>query len=360
LVSKSFLYNCAGIISVLLIIYLVHLVSFIFQPFLIIFNLLLIPFVLAGFFYYLLRPIVYFLDKYNMNRTLSVILIYISIALLISLLIILVWPTLQKQIQDFINNVPELVQGLRNQINSLQQNSYFSSISKGSGLSEKLSQYASKGFSLVSNYANGVYSFVSNFIVIIGTFPIILFFLLRESEKAPESILRIVPRSYRRGARQALSDIDSALSGYISGKMISTFLLGVMTFIAFLIIGLPYALLLAIVLAIISFIPFIGSFLGAIPPLIVAFTQSPEMALWLILAVFICQQVQDNVLSPYIFGKTLDIHPFTTIIILLIAGSFAGLMGMLLALPVYMVIKIITQHLYQLFFAEKVQEMTDQ
>jgi predicted PurR-regulated permease PerM len=142
--------------------------------------------------------------------------------------------------------------------------------------------------------------------------------------------------------------------------MISTILLGVMTFAAFLIIGLPYALLLAIVLAIISFIPFIGSFLGAIPPLILAFTQSPEMALWLILAVFLCQQIQDNVLSPYIFGKTLDIHPFTTIIILLIAGSFAGLMGMLLALPVYMVFKIITQHLYQLFFAEKVQEMTEQ
>jgi predicted PurR-regulated permease PerM len=360
LVSRRFLYNCAGIISVLLIIYLVHKVNFIFQPFLTIFNLLLVPFVLAGFFYYLLRPIVYFLDKYRINRTLSVILIYISIALLISLLIILVWPTLQKQIQDFIQNVPELVQGLRNQINSLQQNSYFSAISRDSGLSEKLSQYANKGFSLVTNYANGVYSFVSNFIVIIGTFPIILFFLLRESEKATQRILSIVPRSYRQGARQTLIDIDDALSGYISGKMISTFLLGVMTFGAFLIIGLPYALLLAIVLAIISFIPFIGSFLGAIPPLIVAFTQSPEMALWLILAVFICQQIQDNVLSPYIFGKTLDIHPFTTIIILLIAGSFAGLMGMLLALPVYMVIKIITQHLYQLFFAEKVQEMTDQ
>jgi predicted PurR-regulated permease PerM len=288
-----------------------------------------------------------------MNRTLSVILIYISIALLISLLVILVWPTLQKQISDFIMNIPQIVQGLRTQIISLQQNSYFSAISKDSGLSDKLSEYANKGFSLLSSYANSAYSFVSNFIVVIGTFPIILFFLLRESEKAPETLLKIVPRSYRSGAKQTLIDIDSALSGYISGKMLSTILLGVMTYISFLIIGLPYALLLAIVLAFISFIPFIGSFLGAIPPLIVAFTQSPEMALWLILAVFICQQIQDNVLSPYI-------HPFTTIIILLVAGSIAGLMGMLLALPVYMVIKIITQHLYQLFFADKVHEMTDQ
>jgi predicted PurR-regulated permease PerM len=136
--------------------------------------------------------------------------------------------------------------------------------------------------------------------------------------------------------------------------------LGTMTYIAFMIIGVPYALLLSIVLALISFIPFIGSFLGAIPPLIVAFTQSPEMALWVIVGVFICQQLQDNVWSPIIFGKKLDIHPFSTIIILLIAGSLAGIMGMLLALPVYMIAKIIIVHIYNLFYAEKVQEMTEQ
>lgn len=358
--KKSFLYKSACVISVLIVIYMVHKVNFLFVPLITIFNMLLVPCVIAGFFYYLLRPIVYLLDKRKVSRTLSVILIYVCIVLLIAILIVAVWPTLQKQMTDFVKNVPQLIQSLGNQVSLLQKSSYFSAISTDSGLSAKLSEYANEGFSFVMNYTNRVFGFISDFIVVIGTFPIILFFLLRESEKAPQIILRIIPRSYRSDAKKAIAEIDNALSGYISGRMISTLLLGVMTYITFMIIGVPYALMLSIVLAIISFIPFIGSFLGAVPPLIVAFTQSPEMAVWVIVGVFICQQIQDNVLSPFIFGKKLDIHPFTTIIILLIAGSLAGIMGMLLALPVYMIAKIIIVHIYDLFYAERVQEMTEQ
>jgi predicted PurR-regulated permease PerM len=360
LVAKGFLYKSACVISVLIIIYMVHKVNFLFVPLITIFNMLLVPFVIAGFFYYLLRPIVYLLDKRKISRTLSVLLIYVCIILLIGVLIYVVWPTLQEQITDFVKNVPQLIQSLGNQVTLLQKSSYFSAISTDSGLSAKLSEYANKGFSFVMNYTNRVFGFISDFIVVIGTFPIILFFLLRESEKAPKIILRMIPRSYRTDAKDAIEEIDNALSGYISARMISTLLLGVMTYITFMIIGVPYALLLSIVLATISFIPFVGSFLGAIPPLIVAFTQSPEMAIWVIVGVLICQQIQDNVLSPFIFGKTLDMHPFTTIIILLIAGSLAGIMGMLLAIPVYMIAKIIIVHIYELFYAEKVHEMTEQ
>ncbi|QGQ94705.1 AI-2E family transporter [Paenibacillus psychroresistens] len=360
MVSKGFLYKSACVISVLIIIYMIHKVNFLFIPLITIFNMLLVPFVIAGFFYYLLRPIVYLFDRWKIGRTLSVLIIYVCIVLIIAVLIYAVWPTLQKQITDFVKNVPQLIQSLGKQVTILQKSSYFSAISTDSGLSAKLSEYANEGFSFVMNYTNRLFGFISDFIVVIGTFPIILFFLLRESEKAPKIILRIIPRSYRPDAKNAIDEIDNALSGYISGRMISTLLLGAMTYVAFMIIGVPYALLLSIVLAIISFIPFVGSFLGAIPPLIVAFTQSPEMALWVIVGVFICQQLQDNVLSPIIFGKTLDIHPFTTIIILLIAASLAGIMGMLLALPVYMFFKIIIVHVYNLFYAEKVQEMTEQ
>jgi predicted PurR-regulated permease PerM len=358
--TRGFLYKSACVISVLIIIFMIHKVDFLFVPLVKIFNMLLVPFVIAGFFYYLLRPVVHLLDRSKINRTLSVLLIYICVILLIALLIYVVWPTLQQQITDFVKNVPELVQSLGNQITLLQENSYFSAISTDSGLSAKLSEYANEGFSFIINYTNRIFGFISKFIVVIGTFPIILFFLLRESEKAPQIILRIIPRSYRKDAKNALAEIDTALSRYISGRMISILLLGVMTYIAFMIIGVPYALLLSIVLAIFSFIPFIGSYLGAVPPLIVAFTQSPEMALWVVVGVFICEQIQGNVLSPFIFGKKLDIHPFTTIIILLVAGSLAGIMGILLALPFYMIIKIIIVHIYDLFYANKVQEMTEQ
>ena len=197
MVSKRFLWNCAGIISVLLIIYLTSLVSFIFQPIISIFNLLLVPIVLAGFFYYLLRPVVYLLDKFKLKRTLSVLIIYLLIALILTILILAVWPTLQNQLQEFVANIPQLIEGLRNQVTELQNSKLFSMMgSSDMNLSDKLSEYANSGFSLATNYANGVFAFFSDFIVVIGTFPIILFFLLREGEKTPEQILRVVPNNH--------------------------------------------------------------------------------------------------------------------------------------------------------------------
>ena len=360
MVSKKFLMNSAGIISVLLIIYLTSLVSFIFQPIITIFHLLLVPIVLAGFFYYLLRPVVFYMDKYKLKRTLSVLLIYFLITLIMTILILAVWPILQTQLQEFITNIPQLIEGLRNQVNELQNSKLFSTMgSSEMNLSDKLSEYANRGFSLATNYANGVFAFISKFIVVIGTFPIILFFLLREGEKTPEQILRFIPNSYQSDARKSLGKMDSVLSEYISSRMLSTLLLGIMTLIGFLIVGVPYALLLTIVLCILSFIPLIGTFIGAVPPLIVAFIESPQMALWILVVVLITQQIQDNILTPMILGNKLDIHPCTTIIILLIAGNFAGILGMILVIPLYLILKIILLQLYELFLAKDVEEIME-
>jgi len=102
-----------------------------------------------------------------------------------------------------------------------------------------------------------------------------------------------------------------------------------------------------------NFVPFIGAILSSIPIFIIGFIQSPSIAVWSIVIVLIAQQIQDNLIAPYIFGKKLDIHPLTTIVLVMVAGDLGGIIAILLIIPVYLIIKIVLVKLYNLFLKER-------
>ncbi|MFC4812220.1 AI-2E family transporter [Paenibacillus sp. GCM10023250] len=358
--QKGFFRICLVIIALLLIIYLTAKISFIFKPLLTIFNILLVPFMLAGFFYYLLRPVVNALVRRQMSKPFAIVVIYVLLAGLLAIFGAVVWPTLQTQLENFVKGAPELIDGFRYQLTRLQHSPVFSSFAGDeSELTTKLSGYLNDAITAASNYVTNVVSVVANFIIIIATVPIILYYMLKESSHIPSSILHVVPRRYRKDGQEVLKEIDGALSGFIVGRVIITCLLAIMLYIGFLIIGLPYSLLLAIASFILNIIPYIGPILGAIPPIIVAFTVSPTMAFWVVVVTIVAQQIEGNVLSPSIYGRRLDIHPLTTIVLLLVAGDIAGILGVILAIPAYMVVKIVVVRAYNLFLAEKVEELVD-
>jgi predicted PurR-regulated permease PerM len=360
--SKSFrfLFVILSVLILLLIIYMTSKISFIFSPLLMIFNILILPFMLAGFFYYLLRPLVNYFEKLNVNKMISIILIYCVLAATAVVFFIIIWPILQTQIDHFSKSAPEFIKGFQVQINKLQGNRLVSMIvGNNADLSTKLSDYLNQAITAASNYISNLFSIITSFVIVIATAPIILYYLLKESEHVPNSILHIIPRRYRRDGREVIVEIDAALSGFIVGRVIITCLLGILLYIGFIIIGLPYALLLAVIATVLNIIPYIGQILGAIPCLIVAFIDAPSMVIWVIVVTVIAQQIESSLLSPHIYGKRLDIHPLTTVILLLVAGDLAGILGVILAIPSYMVVKIIIVRIYRLFLAEKFEEMIE-
>ncbi|MNV52877.1 AI-2 transport protein TqsA [compost metagenome] len=197
---------------------------------------------------------------------------------------------------------------------------------------------------------------ISNIVVVIATLPILLYYMLKDSHKLPRILLGLVPRKYRKEGQEMLTDIDTALSSFITTRVLLNVILGALLYIGFLIIGLPYALLLALVSIPLNFIPYIGAILSAIPILAVGFIESPMTALWSLIIIVVAQQIQDNLLTPIITGKTLDIHPMTTVILVLVGGEFYGIIGVLIALPVYMTIKIIFLKVYEIAIAGKMDE----
>ncbi|WP_235941662.1 AI-2E family transporter [Paenibacillus puerhi] len=360
MVQSRFLRGCLGIIAVLVIIYLTSKISFIFKPLFTMVNLLIVPFMLSGFFFYLLRPLVLFFEKQKVNKMLSILMIYFVLTGIVVLFFILIWPALQTQVHNFVESVPELIENFGVQISNLQNHRLVSMLVPGqSDLSAKLSEYLNVLITAASDYVTSVISVIAGFVIVVATVPIILYYMLKDGGHIPTSILQIIPRRYRRDGREVLLEIDAALSGFIIGRVIITGLLGILMYIGYLAIGLPYSLLLALIASVLNIIPYIGPLLGAVPPLIVAFTDSPGMVFWVLVVTLVAQQIEDNLLSPQIYGKRLDVHPLTTVILLLVAGGIAGLLGVILAIPAYMVVKIIFVRIYHLFLAEKVEELVE-
>jgi predicted PurR-regulated permease PerM len=343
-----------GIIIVMVIILLATKIDFIFTPIEIFFETLFMPFLISGVLYYLLRPIVYFLNRKNVPKAVSILLIYLIVIGGAAALVYFAGPELQRQFKDLMDNYPQYIEGLRNKADELQNSAWFSRFQENDYITldyitEQVSSYFKSNFSDLSSRLTGVFSIVTSVVTVIVTVPFIVFYLLKDSEGASKGLVRYLPYFQAAETRKILKDMDEALSSYIQGQAIVSFIVGVMIYIGYLIIGIKYSLILAIVAMLTNVIPFLGPFLALVPAVIVGFTMSPFMALKVILVVIVVQQIDGNVSSPLIMGRKLDVHPLTIILILLVAGNLAGLIGMIVAVPAYAIIKVIISHAYRLY-----------
>ncbi len=353
-----------GVLLIFLIILVGTKISFIFQPIFVLVQTLFFPFLLAGVLFYVLRPLVLYLESKKLPRAVSILFIYLAAGGLVTLLVYLLGPIFQKQINSLIKNSPAIIHSVREKVFELQQNPWFSRFLKGTNMnleaiSESISSQLSNTLSVVGTNIVNFIGIIANIVTIFVTVPFILFYMLKEGEKAPQQILRLLPPLQRKNGRKILADLDAALSSYIQGQVLVSVCVGVMLYIGYLIIGIDYSLILAIVAMFTNVIPFLGPVIAIIPALIVAMLDSPFMIVKVLIVMVIAQQIEGNIISPQIMRKQLAIHPLTIISLLLVAGSLGGVLGLILAVPVYAVLKVIVQHIYRLWKLRKEQEMED-
>ncbi|MEY8745345.1 AI-2E family transporter [Paenibacillus tundrae] len=355
-VKNSFVRFSIALALVLINIYLLSKVSFIFQPLVTMITVITVPMMLSVFFYYLLRPLVNYMERKKLNRTVSILLIYLIFGILIVLFIVGLWPSLRQQLINLVENAPNLLNSLSVQLKALEQNGVIATLFPDNSTPfSQITEYINKGFNFVTDYVSGLISLLSSFAIILFTFPIILFYMLKQGEKFGRILASIAPKRFQQDSREVVLEIDQALSGFIVGRVLVNLALGVLMYIGFLIIGLPYALLLTVIAVIMNFVPFIGAIVSSIPIVIMGLVVSPSVAIWSLIIILVAQQIQDNLVAPYVFGKKLDIHPLTTIILVLGAGDLGGIIAILIIIPFYMILKILLVRIYNLFFKEKWQ-----
>ncbi|WP_064093192.1 AI-2E family transporter [Rossellomorea aquimaris] len=334
------------ILIILTIIYVSTKISFLFEPIVVFASTLFFPIIISGFLYFLLNPLVNLLEKTKIPRTLAIIVLYAVIIGVLALIIVLIAPIISRQVTGLFNELPEYARQTRNFIEYLSQTEQFKWMMNQEyvslkDLEKQLMDFANTLPDNITSALKGLLSVITSITILIVTVPFLLFFMFKDGHKLPKAISKFLPPSYREEGINTLKDTSDTLAAYIQGQLTVASFVGTLTFIGYLIIGLPYALVMALIGAITNIIPFIGPFIGAAPAIIVALFDSPTKAILVIVVVTIAQQIEGNLLSPLILGKRLDTHPATIIILLLVAGNLAGIIGMILAVPFYAVTKTV-------------------
>jgi len=357
--SKSkFQYWLIQILLILTIIYVSTKISFLFQPIGVFFSTIFFPILITGFLFFLLNPVVDFLERRKIPRILSILIIYIVFAGLTVLAIGNLIPAISKQITSLANELPVYADKTMDFFDKLSKSTEFKRfINEQSNLIEtvqkKLLAFANTLPNKITGGLMNVIGVVTNIAIILVTVPFLLFYMFKDGHKFPNAAAKFIPSEYREEGLSILKETGQTLSAYIQGQVTVALAVGTLSFIGYLIIGLPYALTMALIVAFTNIIPYVGPIIGGAPAVLIALFDSPTKALLVVIVILVAQQIEGNFLSPMILGKSLDTHPATIIIILLAAGNLGGVLGMVLAVPTYAVLKTIVLNIVKFLRARK-------
>lgn len=337
-------------------------ISFIFEPLNVLVEVIILPGVLGVILYYLLRPLLKLLVRWKVPRALGILILYLLVGAAVTVVALLVYPFLRDQFTNLAQEFPVVFMSFADQILSFINNSHFDEYFQliNVNYNDVLTNFTDDLVttvkdtmsSLASGVASGITGFVSaltGIVLSLVIVPFITFYLLLEGEKMPRFILSLFPPRMRVRIGEVLHDMDKQISSYIQGQILVSFCIGSMMTIGFLIIKMPYALLLGFLAMITSVVPYLGPAIAVTPAAIIAIVNSPWLLLKLIIVWTIVQLIEGKFISPQIMGKSLSIHPITIIFVLLTAGSLFGVPGVVLGLPGYALIKVLLTHAYRLY-----------
>ncbi len=334
-----------AILLVLLIIKYFVEINFIFNPIIIIFKTILIPLLLGGVLYYISEPLQRFLEKRGLPRWGSLLTVIIILVGLIAGLLLLIGDPISKQVKNLVENAPYLEEKIIETAKFITEN-------QGNlppQISEFVDSVANSIQSITITASTWIYKFVSGAVSVTFTLilvPFFFVFMLKDHEKFAPNIYGKFTGERRTWVKDTLEDINRVLSSYVQGQVLISFILATMMFIGYLLIKLEYALLLAIFAFLMNMIPFIGPWISLAPAIVVALVTDPSDVIWVCIITLVAQQIESNLITPNVMGKSLDIHPLTVISLVLAAGNIGGFIAIIVAIPTYAVIKVIVTNIY--------------
>jgi len=360
--GKNLFFTLIVLLLLACVIFMFQKVSFIFTPLKVLFEVVILPGVLAIIGYYLLRPILGLFERWRIPRVWGIFLLYIILIGIITLLVVLVYPFLRDQFTNLAQEFPgyfmAFTQNIAEFLNNARLNEYLDKVNLNydsmveNFTTDMVDTVKDTATNLAQGVASGITGFVSaltGIVLSLVTVPFVLFYLLKDGKKLPSFIIKICPPRMRKEVTEILQDMDKQISSYVQGQILVSMCIGAMVTIGFLIIGMKYALLLGFLAMITSVVPYLGPVIAITPAVIIALVTSPFMLIKLAIVWTVVQLIEGKFISPQIMGKSLSIHPITIIFVLLTAGSLFGVPGVILGIPGYAILKVLVTHLFKLY-----------
>ena len=347
-------YYTLEILFVLLIIFVGTKIQFVFHPVGVFATTLFFPILISGFLFFILNPIVQLLVKRKVPKSIAIMAIYLFGIGLLVLIGASIGPVIVKQITELAKSTPHFVSEMRKLLLELSHSETYNwllsqDIINIDDIEKKLVNFSEALTDGLWDSVKGIFSIFANVTLIILTLPFILFYMLKDGHRLEAGILRFMPTDLKGEISKILKETTLTLGDYIQGQMIVCLFIATATTIGYMIIGLKYALIFGLMIGVLNLIPYVGAWIGTVPALIIGYLDSPIKALLVIVVILIVQQLDANIISPLVIGNRLDVHPLTIMLLLLVAGNLAGILGMVLAVPTYAVTRTIAKNSYRIW-----------
>ena len=312
------------------------------------------PFFFALALAYLMVPLVDLFDR-AMPRALAILLVYV---IFIGIVAGLVWwlsPRIANQFRQLGDAWPQYQQRFQewaSSVTSWYQALPLSEEARAS-LENALKNAAGSLFGLVQQAVTNLLGLVTRttgFLVGLLIIPFWLFYVLKDSERGIRAFNSMIPRSWRVDVWHIVRIVNGVFSSYIRGQLVLAAIVGVATTAGMIIVGAPYALILGLVSGLTEVVPVVGPILGAVPGVLIALFSGDWVLILKVLLVYVAvQQLENNLLVPKVQGDSVKMHPALIMVALVVGSQVAGLVGLIVAVPVAAILRDVYLYLYRRF-----------
>lgn len=299
-------------------------------------------------------PLTNKLRKIGLSKNLSAILSLILIFGLIIVVFSMIVPIFISQFSNLIKDFPSIYDDIVDKLNPfLNENlnidaniKHFNEIISKDIILDNLDN--------ILTYSISTLQSVFSVLVTIGTTIVVSFFMVKDMDKFKERIIMFFSRNGKGGKTyKMLSEIDAAVMSYVKGTILDSIIVGILTTIVCLILGLDYAIVFGILITILNLIPYIGALLSELIVALYALTVGgPIFAIVTFACLLLVQIIDANILQPNIIGKSVNLHPVVVIGGLIVFNLLFGIVGMIIAMPILAILKIIIEYKFSVQFDE--------
>ncbi|MBN1113920.1 MAG: AI-2E family transporter [Oligoflexia bacterium] len=304
------------------------------------------PILLSAVATYLLYPVINIMERHRINRAVAILIVYLILSCIIFFIAQHSYTKLVTQFSTLQTDMPDIFHQVIAKLGEIearysQKYVFLAELN----ITSKL-QGAAIGLS--RSLLTSTPAVISSLASLILLVPFYTFFLLLDGSRIKRWILAILPNRYFESGLQLLFDINRQMGGFIQARLLEAAIVGAVVYIGLLIAGVKYALFLAVFAGLLNLVPYIGPFIGALPGLAVAYFYTKSgLMVGVVSAIYLLGQLIDIIfVIPLVFSKIINIHPMLVVVLIIIGSDLMGIVGMILAVPVFCILKAMFNTVY--------------
>lgn len=314
-----------------------------------------LPVVFAAGLVFLLEPAVKSFERIRIPRPVGAILALLGLIALVVAIIALVFPTIQQQALEFAEQLPDLYTGVLEWVRENARRI-------GVDIEEALSQQAIEEWlndpanqetiqQLLAGFGAGAGQLLRGFteaFAVLGLAPVLALYLLIDLNRFKRATVELTPPKYREEVAYVGGEVGGALGSFVRGQLMVALIVGIASSYGMWAIDLPFWLIIGILAGLLNLIPFLGPIVGgALAALVALLNGDPWQAFWAVVIFTLIQQVDNHVITPMIQRTRVNLSPLVIVLALVIGGTVAGLLGVLVAVPLTAAVRILVGHLWR-------------